>query len=89
MSKPLFFIMGNKLEESDSVVNDINNAMATAKTFKKAYEMALFLSDIRNPDLSYRRALNKYKEDECVKIREKDTSEADGWMAMITRINLY
>lgn len=89
MSKPLFLIIGNKLEENDSVVNDINCGMATANTFKKAYELAMFLSDIKKPDLSYRRALNSYKETEHVYLREKGTSEDEDHRALITRINLY
>lgn len=89
MSKPLFLIIGNKLEEGDSVVNSINAGMATAKTFKKAYEMALFLGDIKKPNLSYRRALNAYKGEEHVYLREEGTAEEEEYSSLITRINLY
>ena len=88
MSKPLFYVLGKNFEESDSVVNDINRSMCTCRNFKKAYEMALFFGEIKNPDLTYRQALTKYKEDESVYIKEKGTGE-EGNEGLITRINLY
>ena len=92
MSKPKYIVMGDPPSGlSHSVVDDINSFICIAKNFKKAYEMAMFLGSIKNPDLSYRQALSRYKDDEHVFLNEQgdDTYAEDSGRVLITRVNEY
>lgn len=92
MSKTVFFVMANPPEkESHSVVEDLNACMCVAKNFKRAYEMALYLGGVKNPDVTYRQALTLYKDQGSVYIGEQGTAreEDDEGLVMISRLKLY
>lgn len=88
MAKFTFIIISNKDTEGHSVVKDLATTMATATTFKKAYATALFLGDIKNPDISYRVALKHFNDKVHVYVRAKGDDEGVT-ATLISRIRQY
>lgn len=73
------------------IKGDLNRWMSLASNFKKAYELALYLGEVKEPNLSYRQALNIFKENEAVMIDEKSSwngDELEG-KVIISKLNLY
>ena len=88
MSKSTFIIISNKEAGGYSVVKDIADTMATATTFKKAYSIACFLSDIKDPNISYRVALKHFNDKGHVYIKAKG-DDANVTSALISTIKQY
>ncbi len=52
-------------------------SMGTCRTVKKAYEIALFLSGIKDPNLNYRQVLRILNQKGAVQIRHTDRARPE------------
>jgi len=53
----------------------LTSTMGICRTVKKAYEIALFLSGIKDPTLNYRQVLRILNQKKAVEIKQRDGSQ--------------
>lgn len=95
-SKKTIYLIIVNIEEGETfkgpyfnaVANKFINTTASAATVKKAYKVALQMSNIKQPDSTYRKVADSIRLSGAAFIGEKgDGSEKP--LAIITRINQY
>jgi hypothetical protein len=77
------------LSDKESSLNweeSIISSLGICHTFSKAYEIALFISGITQPDIKYRKALETIKQKGAIQIRSKLEHEPG---AVIATVKIY
>jgi len=85
MKKTKYVVLSDK-ESSFNWEESIISSLGICHTFSKAYEIALFISGITQPDIKYRKALETIKQKGAIQIRSKLEHEPS---AVIATVKIY
>jgi|688.fasta_scaffold1124978_3 hypothetical protein len=86
MKKTKYVVLSDKENLSLGWEESIIAGLGICHTFSKAYEIALFLSGITEPEIKYRKALETIKQKGAIQIRSSRDGEAG---AVIARVKIY
>tara|TARA_B100000287_G_C20514066_1_gene734225 strand:- start:309 stop:575 length:267 start_codon:yes stop_codon:yes gene_type:complete len=87
--KEVYFIL-RSLDYSESLGEEIRKRSGAANTFKAAYNAALSIGEIRNPNIGYKAALERVRTSNIVTIKEAGWSDYNVPSdVIITRIKKY
>jgi hypothetical protein len=85
MKRTKYVVLSDK-ESSLNWEESIISSLGICHTFSKAYEIALFISGITQPDIKYRKALETIKQKGAIQIRSKLEHEPG---AVIATVKIY
>jgi len=74
--KKTYSVVAHKiLDPSVSWEEGLTSTMGVCRTIKKAYEIALFLAGINDPNINYRQVLRIIKQKGAVEIKQRDGAQ--------------
>lgn len=83
MKKTKYVVLSDKENLELGWEGSIIAGLGICHTFSKAYEIALFLSGITQPEIKYRKALETIKQKGAIQIRSKKDGEASSVIATV------
>lgn len=86
-NKMIYLVAVSDNSKYETVAESMFNTHAVCNTVKKAFEMAKWISGIKNPDHTYRKVADTIREKDIVFIGEAGKPEE--CMIMITKIRKF
>lgn len=83
MKKTKYVVLSDKENLELGWEGSIISSLGICHTFSKAYEIALFLSGITQPEIKYRKALETIKQKGAIQIRSKLEHEPSSVIAVV------
>lgn len=87
LTKTTYLIQVNSNKQYESVVDEMFNCNAVCNTVKQAFKIAMWLSDIKEPDHTYRRVADTLRTRGIVFISE--AGKVDECKIVITKIRRF
>lgn len=73
--KEIYIVISDSHDPRLSFGEAIRATVATATNFRKAYDLALSMGDIQDPNLGYRAALERTNQEYAFQLEERDGSK--------------